>query len=97
MFKKNIFDQTAGASRPWIRPESFLEDIHRGPRENHTQRKYYPVAMNLSLVTRSRWKPPLPQPRIFLDIAPPRRPGTFALNSSNVKRKPAARGRTRSL
>lgn len=97
MFKKNFLHETAGASRPWIRPESFVRDLRRGSRENHTQEKYYPVAMNLSLVTRSRSKPPMPRPQTVVTIAAPCRPGAFAINRSHVKHKPAAHGRGRPL
>lgn len=76
-------------------PERFVEKIFRGAREHHTQKKYVPMAMNFSLLATSRWKPPKRRPpassagRTGL-----RSPSTLRLNRSNVKRKPAARGRT---
>jgi hypothetical protein len=72
------------------------EEYHIGRREKHTQRRYVPAAMTLSLVTTSRWTDPLPRPQRKGGGRLRRRsPSTLQLNNSNVKRKPKARGRTK--
>jgi hypothetical protein len=82
---------------PTDRPERFLtEEYHVGRREDHTQKKYVPEAMNLSLVTTSRWAEPEPRPqRKGSGRSRRRSPSTLRLNNSNVKRKSRARGRTK--
>src|SRR5439155_1258400 len=47
------------AKPPADRPERFLtEEFHIGRREDHTQNRFVPVAMNRSLGTTSRWAEP---------------------------------------
>lgn len=71
------------------------EDIYR-PRERHTQRRFVPAAMNLTLVTTSRWAEPMPRPQRKGGGRIHRRsPSTSQLNYSNVKRKATARGRAK--
>lgn len=72
-----------------------MEDVYRGGREEHTQKKFVPTAMNESLVTTSRWKAPARRPQRVDGIQSRRSPSTLELNRSNVKHKPAARGRMR--
>jgi hypothetical protein len=78
-------------------PERFVvEEIHHGRRENHTQKKFVPMAVKLSLWATSRWKPNAPKPRRKGGgRIRQRSPSTLYLNRSNVKRKSAARGRSR--
>lgn len=81
-----------------LKPERFIEEIYRGARERHTQKKFAPVAMTASLQTISRWKTPRRRPRskaAATGTAWQYWPSTFQLNRTNVKRKPAARGRAR--
>src|SRR6185369_1335469 len=86
-----------GAKRPADRPERFLtEEFHIGRREDHTQKRFIPEAMNLTLVTTSRWTDPVPRPKRKGGGRQPRRSlSTLRLNNSNVKRKSRARGRTK--
>lgn len=85
------------AKPPADRPErSFTEGFHIGRREDHTQNRFVPAAMNLSLVTTSRWAEPKPRPQPKSGGRQRRRsPSTQRLNNSNVKRKSRARGRTK--
>jgi len=81
------------AKPPADRPERFLvEEFHRGRREDHTQGKFVPAAMNLSPRPRLRTKPmsaePLPKTG---GRQRQRSPSTYLLNRTNVKRKPSAR------
>ena len=82
---------------PTDRPRRFLtEEYHIGRREDHTQKRFVPQAMNLTLVTTSRWTEPLPRPAAKGGGRTARRsPSTLRLNNSNVKRKSRARGRSR--
>jgi len=85
------------AKSPTGRPERFLtEEFHIGRREDHTQKRFVPEAMNLTLVTTSRWTDPVPRPKRKGGGRQRRRsPSTWQLNNSNVKRKSRARGRTK--
>jgi hypothetical protein len=71
------------------------QEIYR-PREDRTQKRFVPEAMNLSLVTTSHWAEKLSRlqskggGRI-----PQRSPSTLRWNNHNVNRKAAARGRTK--
>lgn len=80
-----------------IKPaEHFLADEVYRTREDHTQKKFVPEAMNLSLVTTSRWAEKLSRPqRKGSGRVPRRSPSTLRLNNSNVKRKATARGRAK--
>jgi hypothetical protein len=74
-------------------PEQFLpEDIYHA-RERHTQKRFVPAAMNLSLVMESRWKPSQQVTTLHGGRVRRRSPSTLQLNNSNVKRKATARGR----
>jgi len=92
----NTGNGAAISSRAGIVPERFTEEISRGRREEHTQKKFVPVAMNGSLLTKNRRKLAVakPQPLAGAQGQWPS-PSTLQLNRSNVKHKPAARGRTR--
>jgi hypothetical protein len=94
--QKNIpGNRVAPLNQRWIEPGWFVEKSFRGARENHTQKKYLPLAMEFSLLAASRWKPPrCPPPPSRSSRTRSRSPSTLRLNLSNVKRKPAARGRT---
>jgi|GEM_PF-3636170 len=71
-------------------------ELQRGRREDHTQKRYVPEAMNLTLVIAERWKPKKKvSGHKSGGRARRRSPSILRLNSSNVKRKPKARGRTR--
>ena len=85
------------AKPPTDRPRRFLtEEYHIGRREDHTQKRFVPAAMDLSLVTTSRWADPMPRPSAKGGGRSRRRsPSTLRLNNSNIKRKPRARGRTK--
>jgi hypothetical protein len=82
--------------RPRPTPDYFVTDLYRGPRENHTQKKYVPVAMASALAAERRRRPAMPRPQHevggTMDL---RSPSTLRLNRSNVKRKAASRGRMR--
>lgn len=80
-----------------LKPEQFSGEIYRGARECHTRKRFVARAMNYSFVAGSRGKSPAARPRskVAVGTAWYYWPGTFLLNRSNVKRKPAARGRTR--
>ncbi|HEX9046516.1 MAG TPA: hypothetical protein VF988_05770 [Verrucomicrobiae bacterium] len=81
------------AKPPADRPERFLvEEFHRGRREEHTQGKFVPTAMNLALQPRVRTKPMPAEPLPATGSRPRRRsPSTYLLNRTNVNRKPSAR------
>ena len=85
------------ARPPTARRERFLtEEFHVGRREDHTQKRFVPEAMDLTLVTTSRWADPLPQPKRKGGGRSRRRsPSTLQLNKSNPKRKSRARGRSK--
>ena len=77
-------------------PERFSSrDLQRGRREDHTQERYVPEAMNLTLTTKERWKPAKPRAGSKGGRVRRRSPSTLQLNNSNVKRKSKARGRTK--
>lgn len=86
-----------GALPPMDKPERFVvEELHRGRRENHTQKKFVSRAMNGSLITTRPWKLPTPETRRPGGGRTRRRsPSTLHLNRSNAKRKASARGRTK--
>ncbi|HZF02444.1 MAG TPA: hypothetical protein VE344_11200 [Methylomirabilota bacterium] len=86
-----------GALPPMDKPERFVvEEIHHGRREDHTQKKFTPKAMNLSLMTTSRWKSSATELQRNVGGRIRRRsPSTLHLNNSNVKRKASSRGRTK--
>jgi|SRR5580658_4384134 hypothetical protein len=89
-------NRVTGSHPPRIRPRQSAGQSRRAARENHTQRKFVPAAMYFSLTMRSQWKSPRPEPPLKPGgRARHHRPGTHLLNTSNVKRKPAARGRMR--
>ena len=95
---RSIFSENTGLAMDFrqLKPERFINEISRGARERHTQKKFVPRAMNISLKPASRWKESRPQPR---STAASRTEGyywssTQQINRSNVKRKPAARGHT---
>jgi hypothetical protein len=71
-----------------------MEELCRSPRERHTQKRFVPVAMSFSLQSASPRKLATSRPQTK-STRPAHRPSTLQLNRSNVKRKPAARGRTR--
>lgn len=74
---------------------SLHEEIYR-PREPHTQKKFVQRAINLTLAPGNDSKNPADRPAPIAGARASRRsPSTLRLNRSNVKRKPAARGRTR--
>jgi hypothetical protein len=87
-------NQTGKISQKRMEPERFSEDITRGRRERHTQKTFIPRAMSFSLAIRNRWKAAASQPKAKGGgRARTRSPSTRLLNKTNVKRKPAARGR----
>lgn len=88
-------NRPAASIRPGSKPERHIADLYRAGREDHTQRKFVPAAMDRSLVSRKRGKSPAARPQPKLAAGRDRRsPSTLRLNRSNVRRKPAARGRT---
>lgn len=83
--------------RPARQPARYLTvEFHQEEREEHTQGKFVPAAMNLSLAGKNRWKRRVPEPRHAaagrIRLRPP---GTLQTNNSNIRRKPAARGRAK--
>ncbi|HEU6447899.1 MAG TPA: hypothetical protein VFV23_05635 [Verrucomicrobiae bacterium] len=78
------------------KPERFgTGELHRGRREDHTQRGFVPAAMEAALEMVPR--KPAKRGSASKGAGRNRRrsPSTLLLNNSNVKRKPAGRGRTR--
>jgi len=89
-------ENTSKLGRAQLRPGHFTEEMYRCAREEHTQKRFVPRAMDFSLETASRWKPAVPRPESKGGgRAALRSPSTFLWDRSNVKRKPSARGRTR--
>jgi hypothetical protein len=87
-------NQTGTISQQRMEPERFSEDITRGRRERHTQKTFIPKAMSFSLAIRNRWKAVASRPKVKVGgRARSRSPSTRLMNKTNVKRKPAARGR----
>lgn len=77
--------------------ERFIEELYRSPRECHTQKRFVPAAMKGSLQVMSRGKRAIPRLPPKSGRTARRAPSTLLLNRSNVRRKPAARGRTQGL
>ena len=78
---------------PADQQERFLaEELHRGRREEHTQRKFAREAMRVAVRPGGGIEPQMREAerrgagRIHV-----RSPSTYRFNKSNVKRKPAAR------
>ena len=83
-------------NRARMMPDRFMDEKYRAGRENHTQKKYAPLAIAASLVTHNRLRPPMARVHETADTMGLRSHSTLRLNRSNVKRKAAARGRMRS-
>jgi hypothetical protein len=89
-------------NRPQLKPDHFfVADLYRGPRENHAQKKYVPIAMALSLATESRWQSPMARARRVAEDRSPSppsgervgvrgqalAPNTFIIQNSSLGRK----------
>ena len=76
-----------------LKPERFADEIYREGRESHTQKRFIPKAMKLSLATTSRRKSSMRHSEYESSGRTLQRsPSTLRLNRSHVKHKPAARG-----
>ena len=94
MPKRSRRGNTGTINQRRMEPERFSEDITRGRRERHTQKEFIPKAMSFELAIRNRWKAAAALPKAKNGgRVRARSPSTRLLNKSNVKRKPAARGR----
>ncbi|HTV63021.1 MAG TPA: hypothetical protein VMH30_10690 [Verrucomicrobiae bacterium] len=83
--------------RPAGQPARYLTvEFHQEEREEHTQGKFVPAAMNLSLAAKDRRKRRAPEaPHRAAGRIRLRAPGTLQTDNSNIRRKPAARGRAK--
>jgi len=87
-------NDAAALNQRRLDPGRFVEEISRGRREKHTQKKFAPAAMYFSLSMMKRWKTPAAGPKAKSGGRVRKHsPSTLLLGKSNVKRKPAARGR----
>ncbi|MGH7943214.1 MAG: hypothetical protein ACREFR_19315 [Limisphaerales bacterium] len=87
-------DVASPFKRRRLQYERFMEELYRSPRERHTQKQFVPTAMKGSLQVISRGKRAIPRLRPKSGRTARRVPSTLLLNRGNVRRKPAARGRT---
>lgn len=87
-------NQTGTINQQRMEPEHFTEHLARSLRESHTQKEFVPKAMGFSLAVKSRWKAAASRAGAKrTGRVRARSPSTRLLNKTNVKRKPAARGR----
>jgi hypothetical protein len=83
---RNVLNNRTVFNRARSMPDRFMDGKYRASRENHTQKKYAPLAIAASLAVHNRWKPPMARPRHMspkIDLPRPHR-GALTSGASAV-------------